>query len=157
MQWNKLFQNAADPPRRNTPAMKLLFPAMLLLLLSGCASIIGGGAGDSATSINAFRAANGFGALRNDPAMSGLARVHAEDMARRESLDHAGFHERRGPAGAMAENVAYGCAESACTIKQWINSPGHRANMLLSGIGSYGVASAVSKSGRRYWALELGK
>ena len=135
--------------------MKLLLPAALLLLLSGCASIVG--VGESATSINAFRAANGLSALRNDPAMGILARIHAEDMARREALDHAGFHERRGQAGAMAENVAYGCAESACTIKQWINSPGHRANMLLSGVGSYGMASAVSKSGRRYWALELGK
>jgi uncharacterized protein YkwD len=135
--------------------MKPLFVTPLLLLLSSCASMVG--VGETATSINAFRAANGLAALRNDPTMSDLARVHAEDMARRESLDHAGFLERRAPAGAMAENVAYGCADSACTIRQFIGSPGHRANMLLEKIGSYGMASVVSRSGRRYWALELGK
>jgi uncharacterized protein YkwD len=63
----------------------------------------------------------------------------------------------RGRAGARAENVAYGCAASACTIKQWINSSGHRTNMLRGDISSYGLASAVSKSGRRYWSLELGQ
>ena len=35
-----------------------------------------------------------------------LAQQHADDMARRNSLDHAGFMQRRGPAGAVAENVA---------------------------------------------------
>jgi hypothetical protein len=35
--------------------------------------------------------------------MIALARAHAENMARREKLDHAGFHERRGPSGARAE------------------------------------------------------
>lgn len=136
--------------------MKRVVSCLLLAFsLPGCGSIVG--IGDTATSINAFRAANGRAALRSDAAMTGLARAHAEDMARRESLDHAGFMEQRGPAGARAENVAYGCASSACTIKQWIDSSGHRANMLLSDIGSYGLASAVSKSGRRYWVLELGK
>jgi hypothetical protein len=37
-----------------------------------------------------------------------LAQQHANDMARRNSLDHAGFMQHRGPAGAVAENVAIG-------------------------------------------------
>jgi len=77
-------------------------------------------------------------------------------MARREKLDHAGFFERRARAGARAENVAFGCPNEACTIRQWINSSGHRANMLLGDVNRYGIASAVSRSGRQYWALELG-
>ena len=89
--------------------------------------------------------------------MIALARGHAEEMARREKLDHAGFLERRGPSGVRAENVGYGCAESSCTIRQWIKSPRHRANMLLRDVSRYGLESAVSKSGRRYWALSLGK
>jgi hypothetical protein len=35
-----------------------------------------------------------------------LAQRHAYDMARRNSLDHSGFMRHRGPAGAVAENVA---------------------------------------------------
>ena len=112
---------------------------------------------DPGASINAFRAAHGRAALRSDPTMIGLARAHAEDMARRETLDHAGFRERRVPLGARAENVAYGCPDAPCAVRQWINSPEHRANMLLHDVTRLGLASAVSKSGRQYWSLELGK
>ncbi len=83
-----------------------------------------------------------------------LAQQHANDMARRNSLDHAGFMKHRGPAGAAAENVAVGCADEACARRVWMQSPHHRANMMLGGCQA--VASAVSKSGRRYWAMEIG-
>ena len=84
----------------------------------------------------------------------GLAQQHANDMARRNSLDHAGFKKHRGPAGAAAENVAVGCADEACAMQAWKKSPHHRANLGLGGCQA--VASAVSKSGRRYWAMEIG-
>jgi hypothetical protein len=83
-----------------------------------------------------------------------LAQQHANDMARRNSLDHAGFMERRGPAGAVAENVAVGCETEACARRMWMGSPRHRANMMLGGCQA--VASAVSANGRRYWAMEIG-
>ena len=83
-----------------------------------------------------------------------LAQQHANDMARRNSLDHAGFMQHRGPAGAVAENVAMGCATEACARRMWMQSPPHRANMMRGGCQA--VASAVSASGRRYWAMEIG-
>jgi len=83
-----------------------------------------------------------------------LAQRHANDMARRNSLDHAGFKQHRGPAGAVAENVAVGCETEACARRVWMQSPAHRANMMLGGCQA--VASAVSASGRRYWAMEIG-
>src|SRR6476660_10154677 len=83
-----------------------------------------------------------------------LAQQHANDMARRNSLDHAGFMQHRGPAGAAAENVAVGCDTEACARRMWMQSPAHRANMMLGGCQA--VASAVSASGRRYWAMEIG-
>jgi hypothetical protein len=87
-------------------------------------------------------------------ALYALAQQHAYDMARRDSLDHSGFMKHRGPAGASAENVAVGCADEACARRAWMNSPHHRANMALGGCQA--IASAVSKSGRRYWAMEIG-
>ena len=36
----------------------------------------------------------------------------------------------------------------------WMQSPRHRANMMLG--GRQAVASAVSASGRRYWVMEIG-
>ena len=87
-------------------------------------------------------------------ALYALAQQHAYDMARRNSLDHAGFIRHRGPAGAVAENVAVGCKTEECARRVWMQSPRHRANMMLGGCQA--VASAVSGSGRRYWVLEIG-
>ncbi len=58
--------------------------------------------------------------------------------------------------GAAAENVSFGCADEACAIGQWARSARHRAAMLRKDVTTYGLASAVSASGRRYWVMELG-
>lgn len=97
----------------------------------------------------------GAGPSRADcSALYAVAQQHAYDMARRNSLDHAGFKQRRGPAGAIAENVAVGCDTEDCARRMWMQSPRHRANMMLGGCQA--VASAVSASGRRYWAMAIG-
>ena len=123
----------------------------LLLTLNSCEPVFS--KPETATSLNAFRTANGLPVLRSDAHLTALARAHAEDMARRGALDHAGFMQRR---GARAENVSYGCKDTPCAIRQWAGSSGHRRNMLLPEVRSYGLAYADSRSGRRYWALELG-
>jgi len=134
----------------------LMFECLALLLqLHGCSPGAAAVAEKSAT-LNEFRSGNGLSELRVDPKMVQLAKAHAEDMARREHMDHNGFFEKRGPAGARAENVLYGCNNTTCTIQNWIKSPGHRSNMLLADVKTYGLASAKSKSGVEYWALELG-
>ena len=96
--------------------------------------------------------ANAQGRCRS-ATMQALAQEHAYDMARRDHLDHDGFMQHRGPAGARAENVAYGYPTEAQTIAQWWRSPGHAANMRLG--GCWGIASAVSRSGKRYWAMDI--
>jgi uncharacterized protein YkwD len=60
----------------------------------------------------------------------------------------------RGLGGAVAENVAVGCETEACARRMWMQSPRHRANMMLGGCQA--IASAVSASGRRYWVMEIG-
>ena len=101
----------------------------------------------------ASAAGSGF-AQANCAALYAMAQQHANDMARRDSLDHAGFMRGRGPRGAVAENVAVGCADESCARRVWMKSPPHRANMMRGGCQA--VASAVSRSGRRYWAMEIG-
>lgn len=128
---------------------------VLGLALSGCATPLG--VAEKTESLNAFRASNGLRPLSTDAGLTRMAQEHAADMARRNSLDHDGFMEKRGPAGARAENVSYGCSDTACAIKQWANSAGHRHHMLIFDINKYGLASAVSNVGRRYWAMELGE
>jgi uncharacterized protein YkwD len=139
--------------------MKFLYVASTLLaaVLAGCGSLSVPGTVETATSLNGFRASHGLSQLRTDGTLGALASEHAADMARRDSLDHNGFMTHRGPRGARAENVAYGCRESACVIQQWVNSSGHRKNMLIPSLTRYGLASATSPSGKTYWALLVGE
>jgi uncharacterized protein YkwD len=139
--------------------MKLLSIAIALLAfgLAGCGSLSLTGTPETATSLNGFRAAHGLSQLRTDATLIALASAHTADMARRDSLDHDGFMTSRGPRGARAENVAYGCKDPACVIQQWVNSSGHRKNMLIPGLTRYGLASATSPSGRTYWTLLVGE
>jgi len=109
-----------------------------------------------AMDLNSYRAKHGSAALRMDSSLSALAYSHASDLARRGRLDHAGFLRERAPLGAAAENVSYGCGDEACAILQWANSARHRAAMLRKDVTTYGLASALSASGRRYWVMELG-
>jgi uncharacterized protein YkwD len=83
-----------------------------------------------------------------------LAQEHANDMARRERLDHSGF-AKRAARGARAENVAFGHASEAETLAQWRASRGHAANMRRPGCKA--VARAQSRSGRYYWVMEIGR
>jgi len=131
--------------------------ALLAMALAGCGSLSLTGTPEIATSLNGFRASHGLSQLRTDGTLIALASEHSADMARRDSLDHDGFMTSRGPRGARAENVAYGCKDPACVVQQWVNSSGHRRNMLIPGLTRYGLASATSASGKTYWTLLVGE
>ena len=130
--------------------MKLTFKYALAAI-----AVAASGSTALADTVNSFRHAHGLPPLHHSRTMQAMAQRHANSMAARHSMDHAGFLTERGPVGARAENVAWGCATQSCAINIWEESAGHRANMLLSGIRSFGLASATG-GGRRYWCLELG-
>ena len=128
-----------------------------------------------ALDINSFRAQHKLPPLSYSAALAGAAQAHASDLARRDRLDHNGFRERMGAlSSTAAENVAYvkcphgsvqagglfggasGCSTAEKAYAMWARSAGHRRNMLMKGISSYGLADAVSSSGKHYWVLELG-
>jgi len=109
-----------------------------------------------AETINSFRHAHGLPTLRHSGTLQAMAQHHARSMAARRSMDHADFYTERGRSGARAENVAAGCASESCVMSLWAESSGHRANMLLSDVRNYGLASAAG-GGTRYWCLVLGR
>jgi uncharacterized protein YkwD len=133
------------------PLSSLRLPVLLAMLVPLLA------APAQAVDLNGFRRANGLKPMQANASLTSLARMHAADMARRQSMDHAGFFESRARRGAAGENVAYGCADMSCVMQKWIDSGPHRANMLRPDFRRYGLGSAVSASGVRYWALELGR
>lgn len=131
------------------PSLRLPFLLVVLIPLLAVPA--------KAVDLNGFRRANGLKPMHANASLTSLAKMHAVDMARRQSMDHAGFFEIRARRGAAGENVAYGCPDMSCVIQKWIDSGPHRANMLRPDFTRYGLGSAVAASGQRYWALELGR
>src|SRR5262245_45725922 len=93
-------------------------------------------------------------ARANCATMQKLAQEHSNDMARRGSMDHAGFMDRA-RRGARAENDAEGVKTRSEAIALWWSSPGHAANMRLPGCKA--VAHAVGHGGVYYWTMVVGK
>jgi uncharacterized protein YkwD len=132
--------------------MRLYFATPLLVLFLFVSALPA-----QAVDLNGFRRQNGLKPMSANATLTGLAKAHAADMARRHSMDHANFFEVRARRGAAGENVTVGCADSGCAMQMWINSGPHRANMLRPDFRRYGLGSATSASGQRYWALVLGR
>ena len=62
-----------------------------------------------------------------------------------------------GVRGAAAENVAYGDLDPPEVFSRWMNSAGHRRNMLDPAFSRFGLAYVreAENPKRRYWALVL--
>ena len=104
--------------------------------------------------INSFRVSRQKATLAFDTALAEQAQSHSNDMAHQLRLDHDGFSGRIQavhPNTAAAENVEYNPYTNASDIvRQWVNSPPHRANML----GPYnliGIGFRTGKDGNNYW------
>ena len=111
----------------------------------------------SALDLNAFRAQHHLPPLSYSATLSGEASADAYDLARRNHLDHKAFRARAHTmSSTAAQNVLWGCETEDCAIRTWAKSAGHRRNMLMKGVSSYGLASATADNGRKYWVLNLG-
>ena len=114
-----------------------------------------------AEEISTFRVSKGLGRVTMDSTLNRISQEQATAMAAKDVLDHgvAGSFSSRvsslGPRHA-AENIAYGYDSFTKTLDQWINSSGHRQNLLMKGASRTGIASAKSSTtGRTYWALVI--
>lgn len=115
---------------------------------------------------NAERTSRGCRPLVADPALTAAAQEHAENMARRGFFDHVdpsgtGPSDRVEDAGynwqAVAENIAAGPRTPADVVAGWMNSPGHRANILDCDLDEIGVAyvNATGSPYGRYWVQDF--
>ncbi len=60
-----------------------------------------------------------------------------------------------GSFGTWGENVAAGYGSAAGVVDGWMNSAGHRANILNPAFTRIGVAIATSADGTPYWTMVL--
>src|SRR3954449_335507 len=109
--------------------------------------------------ISSFRLKNGEVRVVRDPTLDRIAMEQAQAMAAKGVLSHEAlgpFTRRVEPAraGRAAENIAFGYDSFEKTLGQWIDSSGHRKNLLLHNASRVGIASAKDASGKRtYWAM----
>lgn len=106
---------------------------------------------------NSARSQNGYAALVEDGALSEAAAVRAREIAR--SFSHtrpsgASFSSALSESGVTylraGENIASGQKSASEVVNAWLNSPGHRANILNSSYSRIGSAG-VNIDGTLYW------
>ena len=122
---------------------------------------------DEVTSlINKERAKAGCGTVQTDERMRAAGRAHSADMAKNNYFSHTGrdgssFVDRLSRAGypkegAAGENIAYGYGTAQAVVNGWMNSDGHRRNILNCSAKSTGVGLAYRGS-TAYWTQLFGR
>ncbi len=118
--------------------------------------------GGAVNSVNGHRAAAGLPPLVVDSRLTSAAQSHANDMANRRVMTHTGSNgSNAGQRIAVygygttmwAENVAAGYVTAADAVNAWMNSSGHRANILNNQLVNIGVAAATGSNGVTYWTM----
>ena len=96
---------------------------------------------------NAQRAKYGLPPLRAVRRLIQTARSHAAWMTNNRTLQHTNQ-----PVG---ENIAMGQHTTEEAVHDWMNSPGHRANILSSSYTQTGVAAYRTPDGTIYWCQQF--
>ncbi|MFE0416402.1 CAP domain-containing protein [Streptomyces tendae] len=114
---------------------------------------------------NRERAAAGLPALAVDARLTTAAQAHSADMVARDFYSHTDPDggkpwDRAAAAGAarrtVGENIACGQRSPADVVEGWMNSPGHRANILKSDFTHIGVGLAGGGRAGTYWTQLFG-
>ena len=110
---------------------------------------------------NQERATVGLAALRYDLEGERAAKAHSTDMAKRGYFDHVTVEgwtpgDRLRATGASGyvgsgENIAAGQQTPAEVVASWMNSPGHRANILSPDFTHLGVGVATYQGTTPIW------
>lgn len=119
--------------------------------------------GSVAELTNKERAKVGCGPLRVDQRLVTAARRHSADMAANHYFSHTSkngdsFADRIQKAGYPspgAENIAMGYGTPAAVMTGWMNSSGHRANILNCKLKAIGVGVQTG-SGGPWWTQDFG-
>lgn len=96
---------------------------------------------------NAERVRYGLRPFIIDHLLMRQARRHAAWMAKAHSLQHT--------SQAVAENIAMGQNSGNEVVRTWMNSSGHRANILNAGYTKLGVAAYKTPEGTVFWCQQF--
>ncbi|QIQ02458.1 CAP domain-containing protein [Streptomyces liangshanensis] len=113
--------------------------------------------------VNQERAKVGCAPVKADSSLAGLAQDFSQDMAARGFFDHTDPDgktpwDRADQAGVKklgGENIARGQADAQAVMDSWMNSEGHRANILNCDYTRLGVG-VVTGTGGPWWTQDFG-
>jgi uncharacterized protein YkwD len=111
--------------------------------------------------VNAARADAGCGPVAVDDRLTAAAQGHAEDMSANDYFSHDSqdgttFDQRIRKAGYPspgAENIARGARSAEQVMQMWMDSAGHRRNILNCDLNALGVG--LDRDGF-YWVQDFG-
>lgn len=112
---------------------------------------------------NAERADAGCDPLRNDSRLHAAAQKHSVDMGKNDYFSHTSA-DGRSPWDRMraegydfpsAENIARGQQTPAAVVESWMDSPGHRRNILNCSYAAIGVGVYLGDGGP-WWTQDFG-
>lgn len=124
---------------------------------------------------NVERAKHGLQALRFNGLLYNAADWHAYNMASRSgAIGNAAAHQHtlygtRLPTmtsrldyvgyaySSVKENIAYGYTSARAVVQGWMNSPGHRANILSADVTEIGVSARPNANGTYFFCQNFGK
>src|SRR3954468_18298454 len=117
--------------------------------------------------INGERARRGIRPLVYNGELDRMAKIQATNMAHFQKMAHV-LPEAQLPTLAdrahyvgygyreIAENVALGYPSAESVVRGWMNSSGHRRNILNAGVVETGIGIARSSAGGIYYAQVFG-
>lgn len=120
---------------------------------------------------NDFRLKNNLAPLTANSKLTAIAQAYSQTMAKQDFLAHQGLDgsqpwDRMTRGGykwsRAAENIAAGQATPEAVMQSWINSPGHRANLLDPklkeiGVGYFFLANDTGNINyNSYWTQKFG-
>jgi uncharacterized protein YkwD len=122
--------------------------------------------------VNQQRRVAGVKPLRLNAQLTASAEAHSQDMALNDYFGHTSIDGRSPEARILAsgydafiatENIAGGFSTPEAVVQAWMNSPGHRANLLNGsvtemGVGFYFLDSDLGSTNYRYyWTQDFGQ
>lgn len=108
--------------------------------------------------VNAERAKEGLAPLTIDPLVEKAATVRANEI--QSNFDHVrpngssfstAIKEQGATFRGAGENIAWGQRTPQEVVNAWMNSPGHRANIMNTNYTHIGVGNTQNSSGTQYW------
>ena len=110
--------------------------------------------------VNSARASAHLAPVSVQGQLSWAAAQRSRTQAINNTMSHDGWdttiRASGYPDGFWGENVAYGYSNADAVMAAWMNSAGHRANILNANYRNIGVGCAYSRSHVPYWTQDFG-